>query len=52
VSEKKGIGILTRQYRAVAQKNGSCADYQITDTMPVPPVNVQMRLTLVVDPSA
>jgi hypothetical protein len=51
VSEKKGIGILTRQYQAIAKKNGSRADYQITDTMPFPPNNVQMKPMLVVETS-
>ena len=50
VSEKRGVGILTRQYEAVAKKNGSCAEYQITDTMPVQPNNVQLKPILVVDP--
>jgi hypothetical protein len=52
VSEKKGIGILTWQNRAVAKKNGSCADYQIKDKMPVPPVYEQTRPTLFIDPGA
>jgi len=51
VSEQRDVGILTRQYRAVAKKNGSCAEYQITDTMPLPPANVQMKPILVVKPS-
>ena len=51
VSEKRGVGILTRRYRAVAKKNGSCAEYQITDTIPFPePVNVQIKPILVVEP--
>src|SRR5258708_3469911 len=29
VSEKRGVGILTLQYQAIAKKNGSCAEYQI-----------------------
>jgi hypothetical protein len=51
VSEKRGLGIHTRQYRAVAQKNGSCVEYQITDTMPFQPNNVQIKPILVVEPS-
>jgi hypothetical protein len=51
VSEKRGVGILTLQYRAVAKKNGTCVGYQITDTMPFPPVNVQIKPILVVEPS-
>lgn len=51
VSEKRGVGILTRRYRAVAKKNGSCAAYRITDTIPFPePVNVQIKPILVVEP--
>ena len=51
VSEKRGLGLLTRKYRAVAQKNGSCVVYQITDTMPLQPNNVQTKPILVVEPS-
>ena len=51
ISEKRGAGILTHQYRAVAQKNGSCVVYQITDTMPLQPDNVQTKPILVVEPS-
>jgi hypothetical protein len=51
ISEKRGAGILTHQYRAVAQKNGSCVVYQITDTMPLQPNNVQTKPILVVEPS-
>ena len=51
VSEKRGACILTRQYRAVAQKPGYCAEYQITDTMPLQPNNVQIKPILVVKPS-
>jgi hypothetical protein len=50
VSERRGIGILTRQYQAVAKKNGSCVEYQITDTMPFPEPNVQIKPILVVEP--
>ena len=51
VSEKRGLGILTRQYRAVAKRNGTCAEYQITDTMLLTPGNVQIKPILVVEPS-
>jgi hypothetical protein len=51
VTEKRTIGILTRQYRAVARKNGLCAQYQITDTIPLPPVHVQIKPNLVIEPS-
>lgn len=51
MSEKRGVGILTRQYQAVAKKNGTCAEYQITDTMPLPPANVQIKPNLVVEQS-
>ena len=49
VREKRGAGILTRQYRAVAQKKGSCVVYQITDTIPLQPNNVQTKPILVVE---
>jgi hypothetical protein len=51
VSEQRDVGILTRRYRALAKKNGSSAEYQITETMPLPPANVQMKPILVVEPS-
>jgi hypothetical protein len=51
VHERRGIGLLTYQYRAVAKRNGWCAEYRITDTMPFPPMNVQIKPTLVVEPS-
>jgi hypothetical protein len=50
VSEKRGLGILTRQYRVIAKKNGSCAEYRVTDTIPLPPNNPQIKPTLVVEP--
>jgi hypothetical protein len=51
VSEKRTIGVLTRQYGAVARKNGLCAQYQITDTISLPPVNVQIEPSLAIEPS-
>jgi len=51
VSEKRSPGVITLKYEAVAKKNGSCADYQITDTMTFPPPNPQMPPILVVDPN-
>lgn len=51
ISEKRSPGVVTLKYEAVARKNGSCADYQITDTMALPPPNPQMRPIFVVDPN-
>ncbi len=51
LSEDRGVGILTRRYQAVAKKNGSCAEYQIIDTRPFPPVNPQIKPNLTVEPS-
>jgi len=51
ISEKRSPGVVTLKYQAVAKKNGSCADYQITDTMTFPPPNPQMPPILVVDPN-
>jgi hypothetical protein len=39
----------TVKYQAVGKKNGSCADYQTTKTMPSN--NVQLKPILVVDPN-
>jgi hypothetical protein len=52
VSESRGVGILTREYQAVARKNGSCAEYQVTDTVIFPPSNIQMPPMPIVDPAA
>ena len=37
--DEKYIEVLITKYRAIAKRNGSCAEYQITDTMIVPPTN-------------
>jgi hypothetical protein len=50
VSESRGVGILTRSYRVLARKSGSCAEYRVTDTLPLPSGNVQIRPLLVVEP--
>ena len=51
VSEKRSPGVITLKYEAVAKKNGSCAEYEITDTMTFPPPNPQMPPILVVEPN-
>jgi hypothetical protein len=51
ISEKRSPGVTTLKYEAVAKKNGSCAEYQIADTMVLPPPNPQMPPILVVDPN-
>lgn len=51
ISQQRSPGVMTVKYEAVAKKNGSCAEYQITDTMPFPPNKVQLRPILVVDPN-
>ena len=51
VSDSRLLGALTVQYQAVAKKNGSCAAYLITERLPLPPVNVQIKPTLVVEPT-
>lgn len=48
--EDRGVGILIRRYQAIAKKNNTCAEYQITDTMPFPPANPQMKPSLTVEP--
>ncbi len=48
--EKRDPGILTREYQVLAKKNGSCAEYHITDTMPLVP-NLQIKPVLVVEPA-
>jgi len=50
VCERRGLAILTREYRVSAKKNGSCAEYQITDTMPLPPFNVPVKPAVIVEP--
>lgn len=49
VKESRNVGVLTLEYRVVAKKSGSCAEYQLSDTMPIPG-NVQIQPILVVDP--
>jgi len=51
ISQKQSPGVMTLKYEAVAKKNGSCAAYEITDTMPFPPANPQMKPILLVDPN-
>jgi hypothetical protein len=49
VKESRKVGVLTLEYQVLAKKAGSCAEYQVTDTMPIPG-NVQIQPILVVDP--
>jgi hypothetical protein len=49
VKESRRVGVLTLEYHVTAKKGGSCAAYQITDTMPLGP-NSQIRPILVVEP--
>jgi hypothetical protein len=43
--QRKSVsGVITLKYEAVAKKNGSCAEYEITDTMPFPPNYVQLKV--------
>ncbi len=49
ISQKRCPGLRILKYHAVAKKNASCADYEITDTMPFGPPNPQMKPILVVD---
>jgi hypothetical protein len=51
VKESRNIGVLTLEYTVLAKKAGSCAEYQVTDTVPIPG-NVQIQPVLVVDPGA
>lgn len=48
VKELRNVGVLTLEYRVLAKKAGSCAEYQVTDTMPIPG-NAQIQPILVVD---
>jgi hypothetical protein len=48
ISEERSAGVLTLKYRAVAKKNGSCAEYEITDAFPFPPN--YLKPILVVNP--
>lgn len=50
IGRKQSPGVMTVKYGAFAKKNGSCAEYQITHTIPFPPANPQMKPILVVDP--
>ena len=49
LSRQQSAGVRTLRYEVVAKRNGSCADYEITDTIPpVPPPNPQVPLPIVV----
>jgi hypothetical protein len=50
-ADERLIGVVIAKYRAVAKKSGVCAEYDITDTFPFPPNNVQIKPILVVEPS-
>ncbi|MGE5647556.1 MAG: hypothetical protein ACM336_17400 [Acidobacteriota bacterium] len=50
LSQERPPGVIIVKYKATAQKNDSCAEYHITDTIPVPPANPQIEPMLVVDP--
>ena len=51
LSETRFPGIITLKYQALAQNNGMCVECHITDTMPSPPNNVQVKPILVIEPS-
>lgn len=51
LTEIRNVGVLTLEYSVLAKKAGSCAEYHVTDTMPIPG-NVQIQPILVVDPGA
>jgi hypothetical protein len=51
ISESRSPGVMILKYQAIAKKNGSCAEYQISDTIVVPPFNPQIKPILVVEPS-
>jgi hypothetical protein len=51
ISQKQSPGVMILMYEATAKRNGSCAEYRITDTTTFPPSNPQMSPILVVDPN-
>lgn len=50
LGEEHSAGVRSRLYRAIAKKDGQCAEYLIVDTMPFPPFNVQIKPSLTVEP--
>ena len=50
-ADEKLIGVMVTKYQAVAKKGGVCAEYGITNTLPLPP-NVQIKPSLVVEASS
>lgn len=50
--EKRSIGVLTFHYQVIAKKSGQCAEYLITDVIPIQPSIPQMKPSLTVDPKA
>lgn len=51
LKESRNVAVLTLEYKVLARKAGSCAEYHVTDTVPIPG-NVQIQPILVVDPGA
>ena len=49
VSQERYVGVWRDKYQVLAQKDSLCAHYQITDTKPVPPPNVQIKPMLIVE---
>lgn len=50
LGEERSAGLRIRRYRVIAKKGGQCAEYLIVDTMSFPPVNVQIKSSLTVEP--
>ncbi|MGE5569080.1 MAG: hypothetical protein ACM3S5_08595 [Rhodospirillales bacterium] len=50
LTEERSAGVQIRRYLAFAKKNDQCAAYLIVDSMPFPPVNVQIKPSLTVEP--
>ncbi len=44
LSQDRTISAMILRYRAVAKRNNTCAEYRITDRIPLPPPNPQIKL--------
>lgn len=44
VSQEPVAGMLIRQYRVIARSSNTCANYRVTERIPLPPPNPQIQI--------
>jgi hypothetical protein len=50
INQKRLPGLMILTYKALAKNKGRCAEYRITDAIPLVPTNPQMKPLLTVEP--